>query len=250
MTEQEYNKAIGLRSSSLKAYISNPDKHAYELNNPSDKEPLHFKEGTATHMAYYEPERFKTNYHIYEGNTIASGEPDAKGRKVLQTEGITEYLTTVQVQKYNDIAQSLPKLPKDDIVVEQSYFKEIEGVPCKCRVDAVINGIGQDLKTTQNAQPNKFKWSIRDLNYMYQFAFYSLVSGIETWEILAVEKTPPYINHRYLITKEDLEPYINGSDTIQGLLGEYGLIKEYANWEANGMPKQGYGEPSKISELW
>jgi len=249
MTEEEYNNLDGLRASNIKAYISNPDKHAYELENPATEIPAHFKLGTAIHMAYYEPERYKTAYHIYEGKTIASGAPNAAGVKELKAEGITEYLTTVETAMIADIVKGLPKLD-EKATVEQTFTKVVDGVLLKCRVDAIINGKGQDLKTTQDASPMKFKWAIRDFQYLYQFAFYSIVTGVTEWEILAVEKKPPYINHTYTITAEDLEPYINGSDTVRGLLGTYGLIKEYDTWLINGKPKQGYGENTKISELW
>jgi hypothetical protein len=255
MTEQEYNKLDGLRASNIKAFIDNPDKHAYDLANPSeDKE--HFKLGTAIHMAYYEPERFEAHYKEYTGNTTKSGTPAKQSRAdkeyyTLFTEKNKgkEFLTTVEIDTIKDIVSELPPLPKGT-TAETTFTKEIEGITCKCRVDAFFGDIGQDLKTTQHANPSKFKWAIRDFGYMYQLAFYSIVSGIKDWEILAVEKTAPFINHTYIITAEDLEPYVNGSDTVQGLLGKYGIIKQYATWKANGMPKQGYGEPTKISELW
>ena len=254
MTELEYNKLEGVRSSDIKAFINSPDKHAYELKNPQeDKEA--FKVGTAIHMAYYEPKRFETYYAVYDGKLTASGSPakQSKADKEYytlfnETHKGREVLTSVEIAEIKELVKGLPKLP-ENCTTEVTYTKEVEGVVLKCRVDAITDK-GQDLKTCQSAKPSKFRYAIRDFGYMYQLAFYSIVSGIEGWEILAVEKTAPYINHTYLITKKDLEPYINGSDTIQGLLGEYGLIKQYQSWKALGMPKQGYGEPTLISELW
>jgi len=262
MTELEYNNIDALRASHIKAFIDNPDKHAYELRNPREVTPEHFKLGSAIHMGYYEPLRYKTEYIKYDGVLNETGTPARRKTKdkeyyklfVEKNKG-KEFLDEASRHLVSMAVETLPTLP-NKAKIEHTFEKTIEGVECKCRIDMhyqPIHGkniVGQDLKTTTNAKPESYRWELKKRNTLYGLAFYSLISGITDWEILAFEKSPPFINHTYTITAEDLEPYINGSDTVQGLLGDYGIIKQYAQWKANGMPKQGYGEQTKFSELW
>jgi hypothetical protein len=71
---------------------------------------------------------------------------------------------------------------------------------CKCLID-ILGGVGlglADLKTTENAAPEAFQWTIESFKYHWQAAMYNDMAeaaGLTTggvWRWLVVESEPPY----------------------------------------------------------
>ena len=179
-------------------------------------------------------------HEVYDGNTNADGSPAKRSKadkdyleQFTAKLGNKELLTAQEQADINGMIEALPTPEPGQ--VEQLFTKEINGVTCKVKCDLITNtGIIHDLKTVGKqggAHPDKFKWTIKDFGYIYQMAFYSLVTGVNKCEILAVEKQAPYTWHTYEISEETLN---QAKEEILKALDFYKV------WNANGMPKVGY----------
>ena len=243
MTNKEYNEIKAVRATHLKGFIKNSDKLAFELSQPKPVlTPDALRLGTVVHAMYLEPHVLE-NFFVYDAIASVTSRTAQKHVDILQDK--EDWCLQSDIDKATEMVKNLPPLP-EGTETERVFTKEIEGVLCKVKVDAILgNSVGMDLKTTTDASPDKFRWAIRDFGYMWQMAFYSLVTGIDSWVIRAVEKTAPYIWHDYIIKPEDLEPY------KEDLLGLYGHIRQYSRWIDAGTPLRGYNtfRSTDISEL-
>jgi hypothetical protein len=133
-----------------------------------------------------------------------------KEGKAWKAEQVLPIITDEDIRDINGMAGSVmdnqdAKALLDACTIrEKPIFGTLYGVEIKGMLDACgRNSAGHwailDLKTTNDASPNKFKWTTKDFHYDLQAAWYMALLGLAEqleeepeffW--LAVEKKPPY----------------------------------------------------------
>ena len=176
------------------------------------KSPLHFKNspyiesaamnlGSAVHCALLEPERFKEEYILVEGDgrtkavkeLLAQIEND--GKKAIKA---TDYNTIINIKQAiseNKTASELLNTPGRSevaIIIDENDIK------LKGKIDRLTeNNIIIDIKTTTDASPTSFLKSIYKYKYNLQALFYQRLIKSETGKntkfyFIAVETVQPY----------------------------------------------------------
>jgi hypothetical protein len=98
---------------------------------------------------------------------------------------------------------------------EHTLHWEWLGRSRRCTPDIDGPGLLAELKTTQNASPDKFKWDVLRYGYINQLADYA--NALLTTKsyaprdvfIVAVEKTAPYVCSVYRVAPRDIERGLN-----------------------------------------
>lgn len=188
-----------------------------------------FRLGTAAHMALLEPERFATEYVVYPGKVRRGKEWEKfetealrSGKAVLsRKEHATAVATRDAVRGHERAVSYLRDGEPErtlvwDVVAGELRFK------CKGRADYIGPRAIVDFKSTNDASPEGFGWSVRDYGYLGQAAWYSdglwLATGARLpFVFIAVEKKPPFMVGVYRVTDEQLE---EGRELYLSLLGK------------------------------
>lgn len=118
----------------------------------------------------------------------------------LMADSLEEYLSSCDNYLFEIITKAK---------VEQSYFGEVDGVKVKIRYDWYnpYFNIGVDLKTTQDASENSFRYDIRKYNYDLQHAHYTKFA--DDLLFIAIEKTFPFNVQAYILSDSTKEYGIN-----------------------------------------
>jgi len=94
---------------------------------------------------------------------------------------------------------------------EQQLDWEIDGQPYRGVLDKLTDsGFIVDIKTTDDASPRGFAYSVRKYRYHVQAAMYLdgvMATGTkpEAFILIAIEKAPPYLCAVYYLTDSDIE---------------------------------------------
>lgn len=204
MTNREYHADGAVSKSDLDLINRSPLHYFEEKNNPREQtEAMLF--GSVVHKLVLEPETFSTEYAILpkadrrtrEGKELYREFTEALADEaVISEELYTEAFKVAEAVRNNPIARKLLQGGK----AEQSYFwvDSDTGAECKCRPDYIRpDGVVIDLKTTENASPEKFTKTAYDYRYHVQAWWY--LNGLrqngipaEDFIFIAVEKKPPY----------------------------------------------------------
>ena len=115
--------------------------------------------------------------------------------------------------------------------------KEIMGVDFKGVADRITNGAIWDLKTCQDASPDAFSKIVANYKYHLQAAVYSLLTGRDDFQWLAVEKAPPYNSAVYKLAPASL---------VKAKADLTKIIVDWQNW--NGLP-QSYSKEAELLHL-
>lgn len=209
ITDKEYFSANGLSSSGLKQFAKSPAHYQSYLEEPS-KSSTAFNVGTLTHGL------------VLEGR---QGWATVKGRRVgevkqkvleLEEQGIIaikpgedrDLIKMSESVKRNQYGKYLGKDPQR---AELAGFAECPqtGLLLKAKFDYApsTGNILFDLKTAQDASPNKFKWSAKDFGYDIQAVHYMNVANLcgmdyEEFIFVVVEKKAPYLTSCYRLSDE------------------------------------------------
>ena len=241
MTEQEYNKAPGIRRSLLWEIRRSPAHLKWRMDNPTEATPaLIF--GQALHAAVLTPEDYGRQFAVMpnvDRRTKAGREAweaaaaEAQGRTQIAFDWAEQIADMVQAVRGNPMAARLLDGPH-----ETSYFwaDTLTGEACKCRTDAETD-IGDmhlivDVKTCQDASTDAFMRDALHYGYDVQAAMYTdgykAVTGREaTFVFIAVEKNPPYAVN---ILQADTLFMQHGQDRYRHLLGLYHECRQRNQW--------------------
>lgn len=122
------------------------------------------------------------------------------------------------------------------------WVDEATGLVCKCKFDwlNLDLGFGIDLKTTRDASPDKFRYSVSDYGYHRGMVFYesgAKANGIDLngMAILAIETEQPFIHAWYEFQwleggKSTGEEYAIAKDEIRSALTAYAGAKSSGVW--------------------
>ena len=204
MTNSEYHANKAVSKSDLDLINRSPLHYINAAQNPKEQtESMLF--GSVVHKLVLEPETFAAEYIAAPKCDRRTKEGKARWQEfidnittetVISEEMLTEATAVAEAIRKNPVADKLLKGGKS----EESYFwtDSVTGIECKCRPDYLRpDGIVVDLKTTENASPEKFVKSAYDYRYYVQAWWYLhglKQCGIDAHDFIfiAVEKKPPY----------------------------------------------------------
>jgi hypothetical protein len=216
LANEDYHKADGISSSSLKTIINKTPAH---FIGEERKGAQHFDIGSAIHDALIEPHTFK------ERNV--RGPADRRGNKwkdaleAAEQNGKTLLVESDydKVAKIVDAVMAKPGiaslLKSNSAIIENSAFWHDEKTHtlCKVRPDLYIEqgGIMLDIKSTVNAEKNDFARSIYNFGYYISAPYYmdgwKAAGGGETktFYLIAIEKEPPFEAAIYRMDDDAIE---------------------------------------------
>lgn len=246
MTEQEYRQAEGVNKSTLWEIRKSPAHYRFILTHQrEDTQAL--KIGRAIHAAVLTPTAYKRNWVIIPSDidrrTKAGKEEYALFMEVNKNK---ETLSADEAETVRSIAKAVRKskavidLLKGTRREKPLFWTNDKGILCKCRVDAMRDGIMIDLKTATDASTEAFTREALKYGYDVQAAHY-----IEGYEHTQNGKTPKW----YFIVVEKVEPYaVNilkaGYDFIDhGIIRRNQLLQTLTECtQANEYPDYGTNE--------
>jgi len=236
MTNDEYHQSPGISKSGLDLIAKTPLHYKYNQDHQEEKDddtPAHFLIGSALHAAVLEPDLFRQTYL-----------PDIKidrrtktGKKIhaefLESAKDKTILTSTQWKQVNNMTKAvLHNQEASDLLQngepEKSVFWNDPDIDilCRCRPDWWRNDeILIDVKTTNSAAPDAFRYAIGRYRYDIQAAFY--IDGcnaifpekpISHFVFIAVEKSPPFAVAIYSL---DAQSIIAGRDVYKKDLATY-----------------------------
>ena len=207
MTTAEYRQHSACNFSSLKALLTSPAHYQAAINHKME-ETAAMLLGTLTHAVALEDKEIDAVCTVKpEGLNLATKE--GKEWKAKASEHGLPIISTDDAIHIVNMAQSIRQNPHAAQILAQSperetpLFSHIQGVPCKCLIDAHgTDGVAwwiADLKTTDDASPEAFARKVANYHYDLQAELYSAILSrhhqIESrpyWLWIAVEKTAPY----------------------------------------------------------
>ena len=209
-------------------YHNKPEYHALSKGGIDrlESSPAHFKAqmvsknppspemvfGSAFHTYVLQPEKISSDVKVQK--TVKKADRDElalnEGISLLTPDQEDSILCMQESIKASGTASGLIYHPES--LKEQSVFwdEAVFEFRCKCRPDIMIPSLGilADVKTTRDANPEKFlRDALYNYNYFVQAAWY--LTGInavqdkyyQTFLYICVEKSPPYAVAVYRATQ-------------------------------------------------
>jgi len=182
-----YQDNPGVNFSTLKFMGDSPLDYQYRLTHPTEPTPAMVK-GSAFHCAVLQPDVFARDYA-----------PNSDKEAGDQATRLSDKDYEDVINMSNRFRQRIGKL--DGIPENPVYWTEpTTGIQCKGRLDLIQHGGGFiELKTISSvyANPDKFGWHCRRMQYDGQLAYYH--DGLEYSGLIAdpvtlivIVQTPPY----------------------------------------------------------
>lgn len=234
MPNRDYHRTPGVSATDLKMlHTMAPAKYHYMRSQPSEHKPA-FDLGSATHSMVLE----------HDLNAIVKVDAESWRSKAAQEARDAAYQdgkTPLLPKDYDRVVgmcdavmtHPLAKVALQGHAPERSIFWDIDGLPAKCRPDAITeDGRVIDLKTTVDASPDGFSRAIAQYGYHIQQAHYvdgmkALTGERPPFIFLAVEKEPPYLVGWYELDAGDVD---RGREAAAASLAVYRECKETGNW--------------------
>ncbi|WP_102157677.1 PD-(D/E)XK nuclease-like domain-containing protein [Zhihengliuella halotolerans] len=206
----DYHKHEAIGSTSLKTLLKpgGPELYAWQRGRPIYKKE--FDIGTAAHSLILEQDESAfavVNADSWRTNAAKDARDEARER------GLVPMLTGDydRVRSMRDAVMAHPVAGPllTGHVAERSYFTGLDGVPAKCRPDALHehHGVAIDLKTCASTAIEKPAKTVLDIGYDLSAAYYVDIIQKETgfapaWAWIFVEKEGP---HRVRVVEPDGE---------------------------------------------
>jgi len=202
ITDREYFKSEGLNASSLKEFAKSPAHYHAYMNRGPRSEPDAFRIGTQAHKYILEEKDLnikpKADGRTKEGKKVNK---DFKDSLDYSTDYVDDNeMEIIQLMKTNVAAHPIAKDIINPNWAEKAAFVTCPqtGLHLKCKYDCLpdTGNIIYDLKTTQDASPDKFRWSIKNFSYDLSACHYLYVAQLlgldmQHFVFVAVEKSKP-----------------------------------------------------------
>lgn len=200
ISDKAYNERPELRNSAM-GKIQKSWAHYAEDIEEDEEESRSLVFGRAFHSFTLEEDVFWQDFAVCpEGMDRRTKEGKAQWADISSSGKVPlkhdEYIT---IQKMRD---ALRKHPMAKNILHRSenegaYTAELEGVPCKCKVDLLNKGYVFDLKSTDDASFEGFQKSIGKWRYERQAAVYTDILKknnveVKAFVFVAVEKKFPF----------------------------------------------------------
>lgn len=253
-----YFEIDALSNSSLSLLKASPAKFyaVYIAKTLKQEETDAMRLGSAVHMLALEPERFSEQYEILEGPINPAtkkvyGKDSDKFRKWLEEAQAAfkpkkvliadEFQSSLEIAKAFQNRDEILKIMSADCEKLFERFFELlyvvegeEPLRIKCKPDCVIpsEGIIIDLKTTQDPNPDSWKWSAEDYGYHRQAAIYleameSLYGKRFQFLFGVVRSKAPYEVGVYELSQRSID---RGWSEVTALIEDYKQRKATGDW--------------------
>jgi len=243
ISNAEYRKKEGISSSDLKTMMKSMATWKYYKDNPGDNDSEALQFGRAYHKLMLEPGDFDNEFIVSPKFDRRTKEGKAAYEEFLKNAEGKEVISEDTYQKLLEMQMALYETPFVKLLIkgehEKSFFwtDEETGIPCKCRPDSYgmikDNYICVDLKTTKDAETDKFMRDALKLGYDIQASHYT--KGLENaydkpfkFIFIAQEKTAPY-----LVNVLEADEYFmrSGEELRSKLLEDYKKAEETGIYE-------------------
>jgi exodeoxyribonuclease VIII len=188
--------------------------------------------GTALHTAVLEPDRFASEYAVWEGDRrtkdgkAAYEKLVASGKSIISASDNDVIFAMVASILQHPIAAGLLK---GGVVEHSVFWTHKNAAECKARPDywRQNDGIVVDLKTTEDASSVGFARSIAAYRYHVQAAHYLAGTQAERFIFIAIEKKAPYAVGVYEL---DAEALTLGNTLRERDIEQYMSCAEFDAW--------------------
>ena len=208
--------------------------------------------GSAFHAFILEPDEFDSMFYILP-EFKGAGSRDKKQNFINDNLdrtpiSIKDYQTIIGMAEAVKRHKLANKLLSEHGFVERAFFwnDEETGAPCKCKPDRYnsARNLIIDLKSTEDASDEGFKFSAKKFRYYVQDPFYSdgmIANGFDVkgFVFIAVEKNPPYLVNCFTYSNDEKQ---FGREEYRKNLKTYMDCKTSKNWP-------GYSEEIKNLEI-
>lgn len=202
-----YNEIKAVNSSLIKECLKSP-MHGWLYLNGEREESQALSLGLLSHSFVLTPESIGQDFFVIgKGERSAKYEKEAAGRKIVRDQDFKKAKAISESVYANKTARDL--LLKS--TKEQIFTFDVDGVPCKARIDAyTMGGTLIDFKTANAWNAQDFVSSIFNYHYDAQLAFYK--SALEAnkievqWvQIIQTTTDAPFATKVYEIDQEIID---------------------------------------------
>jgi len=273
MPRAEYDAIDALNISRLKEVKRSPLHFKHLLDHPKVSDPLVL--GTATHVAVLEPERYASEFTVWDRMSDAGNACPRRGQywdQFVALAGNKTILSPEQNRLANAIAAAVRFHPvanqyletgDPEVTLEWTLSAELGGRAAKGRVDWITRVAGKPvivgLKTSRDCRHFAFSKQAANLGYHLAWAYYAdgykAIKGVEPKQVeIVVEAEPPHAVKVYRITPDIIEQGREEYWECVKLLAE---CEERDEWPAPGgdaeedltLPTWAYKQESDIAGL-
>lgn len=249
LSRVEYDRLARVNWSNLKNMKRSPAHYRHgllEQDQDSDPKTL----GRVTHLATYEPERFKAEVEVWEGrragNLWKKFQADNAGREIIKKEPAEMAVRIAHSIRSEPTAQRYLKEGRGEQTLLWTWPN---GIEAKGRVDWLVKGedVVMDLKTTRDASPDAFSRQAAAMLYHAQAAYYvdglKIITGRKyRYLIAAVEPKPPFAACIYELNDDVLDA---GRIIYDPLLERLHECTENGSW-----PSYSQGIEQLVLPIW
>lgn len=242
ISNAEYRKKEGVSSSDLKKMMKSMAHYKYYKDHPEDSDSEALQFGRAYHKLMLEPDDFDNEFAVSPKFDRRTKEGKAAAEEFAKKAEGKEVINEETYQKLLEMQKALYDTPFVKLLIkgehEKSFFwtDEKTGIPCKCRPDShgqiKDEYICIDLKTTNDAETDKFMKDALKFGYDIQTAHYC--EGLENaygkpfkFIFIAQEKTAPYLVN---VLQADDYFMASGKELRDTLLEQYKKCSENNEW--------------------
>jgi len=241
----KYDEIDAVSQSALKTFMRSPLHYKLEYIDKVKKEPTRAMIlGSALHCLILESDKFSRDYFVLPEN-LDKRTKEAKAlleSDEVKSKTILSYDEYVNLTEIRDAVFNNKKINETGLLANCEKEKEIffemslddDRVLCKSKLDAVNfeKNYIVDIKTTDDAKPEFFKWSIKNYGYdiqaaFYMNAFYSIKNIFPDFYLIAVEKSAPFAISIVKITSNDV---VSSFNKINTALKELVRCKRENDW--------------------
>jgi hypothetical protein len=217
MTEADYAAIPALRASWVKTLDASTPAHLFARMNADESDSDAFRIGRALHCRILRPADYASEFVVSprfdrrtkDGKAEAEAFAAAAGGRTVVT---ADEQATVDGMAGglvgHDAARELLAMCAER---EAVIVGDIDGVPCKARLDAFGDGVLVDVKSCVSAHPRAFARAVCEYGYDLQMAFYAEMlrqftgTTPESVCIVAVEKSAPHAVAVYEMRPTDID---------------------------------------------
>ena len=215
ITDREYFASEGLNASALKEFAKSPAHYQAYINQETRKESDAFRIGSQAHKYILEEKELNIK--------PACDRRKKEGKEIFaQFQASLDYSTdyvddsemeAIQKMKSNIAAHPVAKDIIYPLWAERAAFVTCPntGLHLKCKYDCLpdTGNIIYDLKTSEDASPEQFRWSIKKFKYDLQACHYLYIAQLlgldmQHFVFVVVEKSVPYGVSTIAISSESL----------------------------------------------
>lgn len=204
ISEKLYFEGPGINRSMLADYFRNPAKCKAKMDDPKEqsRKKMHFIQGSILDKFLTENKRSLDSDLYVKG---PDSRIDSKEWKEIKEKNPGKI--PIKEKEWNEIrdwSMAVEKSKKAQQLIghaeyQVTAFWYYHGILCKARADFINfeDKLIGDFKSTKDATPEKFKWSIRDFFYDWQAGFYMWGFGryfeFKDFVFICIEKEKPYL---------------------------------------------------------